>query len=103
MDKKDKLRIMNFVRLSFRQSQICQDVRALAVSKTKKGVRDGKMYVCSVCNQAFKPVDIQIHHKDPVVPYDMRKMDMSLQLYIERVYCPIENLVVVCKPCHKTL
>ena len=98
MDKTDKLRIMNHIRQTFRMSQLIQS--AFVVSKYAKGLRGGKRYSCLVCGEGFEMKDIQIDHIIPIVPYGMKKLDMSLDHYAEKIFCKPDNLQPLCKPCH---
>ena len=98
MEPKDKLRIMNHIRLAFRVSPLFQS--AFVVSKIEKGVRGGKRFVCMGCLDAFKKSEIQIDHIKPIVPFGMKKLDMSLDHYANKIFCSPENLQPLCKPCH---
>ena len=55
-------------------------------------------YLCSHCNQWFMGKDIQVDHKEPVVPPDTGFSDWNT--FIERLFCDASNLAVLCKPCH---
>ncbi len=98
MDKVDKLRIMNHIRLAFRRADLFKS--AFVVSKFVKGPKGGKMYICSYCPDAFLKKDIQIDHIIPIVPLGMNKLDMSLDHYADKIFCGPENLQPLCKDCH---
>lgn len=44
---------------------------------------------------------MQLDHVDPIVPYDRATKDMSLDELAPRVYCNEDNMLYICKPCHK--
>ncbi len=100
MHWKDKLGIMNVIRVKFRHSLPVRDVMKRAISTTEFGGRGGKRYVCNMCKRAFEPKDVQVDHIDPVVPYGKIKKEMALQEFIDRTYCSERNLQVLCKKCH---
>ena len=98
MDKKDKLRIMNHIRLAFRVSDLFKS--AFIVDPNVKGPRGGKLYSCMICSEDFLMKDIQIDHIIPIVPYGMKKLDMSLDHYADKIFCDPDNLQPLCKDCH---
>ena len=98
MDKTDKLRIMNHIRLAFRVSELFKS--AFVVHRHVKGKRGGKRFICLSCEGAFKQTDIQIDHIIPIVPYGMKKLNMSLDHYANKIFCGTDNLQPLCKPCH---
>jgi 5-methylcytosine-specific restriction endonuclease McrA len=70
-----------------------------AIHPTEKGERGGKLYICNKCGLCFKPNEVQVDHIQPVVPTD-HEIE-SWDEYISRLFCDIENLQVLCKPCHQ--
>ena len=76
-------------------------LKAAFVSR-QVNARTGKMamhYMCAKCKKLFVASDVQVDHIEPVV--DPKKGFVSWDVYINRMYCEIENLQVLCKPCHK--
>ena len=68
----------------------------------KVNAKTGKMamhYKCADCKDLFVAVDVQVDHIKPVV--DPKKGFISWDDFISRMFCEIENLQVMCKPCHK--
>lgn len=64
--------------------------------------KTGKMamhYKCTGCKKQFVAADVQVDHIHPVV--DPKKGFISWDVFIERMFVEIENLQVLCKPCHK--
>ena len=64
------------------------------------GPRGGKMFQCAKCKGPFPRKEVQVDHTDPVVPIELRTKHMDWNDIIERMFCPVENLKVLCKPCH---
>lgn len=60
--------------------------------------RQAKHYECAHCKQLFPQKEIEINHIVPVVP--VTGFD-SWDKVIERMFCEIEGLEALCKPCHK--
>jgi len=56
-------------------------------------------YKCSACKKLFVAVDVQVDHIKPVV--DPKKGFVSWDDFINRIFCEIENLQVLCKADHK--
>lgn len=71
----------------------------LAKNHTIKGVRGGSMYDCAICKKPFPLKDVQVDHIEPVVPIDREIKDWNE--YIQRLFCGVENLQVLCKDHHK--
>ena len=68
--------------------------------KTNK--KTGKLamhYKCAKCKKHFVATDVQVDHVLPVV--DPKVGFVSWDDFINRIFCEIENLQVMCKPCHK--
>ena len=56
-------------------------------------------YKCAECKKLYVATDVQVDHIKPVV--DPKKGFVSWDSFIDRIFCEIENLQVMCKPCHK--
>lgn len=55
-------------------------------------------YKCAKCNKNYPSSNVQVDHIEPVV--DPATGFVSWDVYIERMYCEVENLQVLCKKCH---
>lgn len=76
-------------------------LKAAFVGK-KVNAKTGKMamhYKCASCKKHFVAVDVQVDHIEPVV--DPIKGFQTWDIFINRIFCEIENLQVLCKGCHK--
>ena len=56
-------------------------------------------YRCAACNKLYVASDVQVDHIRPVV--DPKKGFVSWDVYIDRMFCEMENLQVLCKADHK--
>jgi 5-methylcytosine-specific restriction endonuclease McrA len=68
----------------------------------KENKKTGKLamhYKCAKCKKQFVAADVQVDHIFPVV--DPKTGFVSWDDFINRIFCEIENLQVMCKPCHK--
>jgi 5-methylcytosine-specific restriction endonuclease McrA len=68
----------------------------------KENKKTGKLamhYKCAKCKKQFVAADVQVDHVLPVV--DPKVGFVSWDDFINRIFCEIENLQVMCKPCHK--
>lgn len=72
-----------------------------AKTEKKTNVKTGKLaqhYRCASCEQEFTSKDIEVDHIEPVVPLSGF---VSWDDVITRLFCPKENLQVLCVGCHK--
>lgn len=65
----------------------------------EKTKRTAKHYECNMCKNHFPAKDVEVDHIQPVVDPDVGFV--SWDLFIERLYCKMENLQTLCKSCHK--
>ncbi len=56
-------------------------------------------YLCSNCDEYHMGKDVQVDHTIPVI--DPVKGFETWDTFVERVFCGVDNLAVLCKPCHK--
>jgi 5-methylcytosine-specific restriction endonuclease McrA len=56
-------------------------------------------YQCVSCAKHFVAADVQVDHINPVV--DPVQGFVSWDVYIDRMFCELHHLQVLCKPCHK--
>jgi 5-methylcytosine-specific restriction endonuclease McrA len=94
-----KSQIFGAIRRLFSRSQLVKDVRLKAQCK-KKGPRGGKTYKCASCHKCFPAKSTQVDHINEVVPLNRAASDMSLDEWVDRLWCDSNNLQVLCKECH---
>ena len=56
-------------------------------------------YKCANCKKLFTTTNVQEDHINPIV--DPVVGFVSWDSFVERLFCPAENLQVLCKPCHE--
>jgi len=56
------------------------------------------IYACNICEKEIMRSEAQVDHKIPVTP--LVGWD-DWNGFIDRMFCPIEDLQVVCRECHK--
>ena len=76
---------------------------ALRTAKTDKKINaaTGRMaqhFKCAVCLQDYSAKNVVVDHINPVVLPGIGFIDWNT--YIERMFCSVENLQVLCKTCH---
>ena len=67
----------------------------------KKARIDRGQYVCKKCEQIFKEKETEVDHREPVVPLDTPGKEQSMDEYVKRLFVEVEELDLLCKPCHK--
>lgn len=78
------------------------DAKKLALVGRRLNPKTGKLaqhFECASCKQAFVDKDVQVDHKNPVV--DPKVGFVDWETYMDRLYCEVSNLQVLCKKCHK--
>lgn len=78
--------------------------KTLDAAKTLKKVnpstgRIAQHYKCAICQKDFTQKEVQVDHKQPVVGPDGFT---SWDDYVNRMFCEVDNLQVLCKECHGT-
>lgn len=101
IDNKIKAQVVRYIRQLFRQSEVFKQIKENSVHPTIKGSRGGKRYMCSFCKCANTANEIQVDHINPVVPKKTKQKYMTIDEYVNRLYCSVSNLQVLCFECHK--
>lgn len=65
----------------------------------KKAHKARNAYECNSCKEIFKKKEINLDHKDPVIPVEGTE---DFNVIIDRMYAEEGGWQVLCKPCHKT-
>ena len=68
---------------------------AYTTTKLSKSKRQAKHYRCASCEEEFTSTNVQVDHREPIGKCK------TWDEFIERLFCEVENLQVLCKPCHK--
>ena len=58
-------------------------------------------YVCRACAGEFKLSEVQVDHIEPVGKTPQYQEWVAWGWYIAKMFSPVSNLQVLCKPCHK--
>lgn len=64
----------------------------------EKTNREGKHYLCALCEGEFPAKEVEVDHIEPVIS---SKGFTSWDDYIARLFCDKSNMQVVCKGCHR--
>lgn len=76
---------------------------ALRAAKTEKKINEktGRLaqhYQCAMCLGEFPAKSVCVDHIQPVI--DPNGSFVNWDTYIERMFCPVENLQILCSLCH---
>lgn len=105
MDRKTEKYILNILR----EGTIRWHVRNQALKNASKKFKDGKFkngkikwktyWRCKQCREWFRDQELmEVDHIKEIGSYEGFH---QIKNYIRRMYCKLENLQVLCKPCHK--
>jgi hypothetical protein len=97
-------RIKGAIRRSFRLSpqmkEVLKKARVELPPALKKDGEPGKKnqvrYTCAICNQLFSQKNVQVDHREPVVPLWRPEASMSYDEIVRGVFCELDNLQVIC-------
>ena len=101
IDKKLKAQVVRYIRQLFRQAESFRQAKENAVHPTIRGPRGGKMYQCCECKNPFKATEIQVDQIEPIVSPGVKQADMTIDEYVDRLFCDVSNLQILCFECHK--
>jgi 5-methylcytosine-specific restriction endonuclease McrA len=97
--------IRSAVRRAFSRSPMVREVllkvrreRPWFKSNGEKAAKPRVEFQCSHCKEWFMGKDVQVDHVLPVVDPDIGFIDWNI--FIERLFCDISNLMVLCKKDH---
>lgn len=93
-----------WVRSALRSKWLRWPPRAEAINRARrvyKGPNKLQKYEvqCAMCKEWFKQKEIEVDH----FPHDAGSIRSSDDIgpFVNRLYCEVDNLRVLCKPCHK--
>ena len=92
----------SFIRSTLRQKSRWWKPISLAKQKAKRkykgpNKRQKFEYLCNVCKQYFPDKEINVDH---IVPAGSLRCANDLPGFVERLFCEIDNLQVLCNVCH---
>lgn len=93
--------ITSGIRSAFRRYPPKYEAIKSAFTKRKKNKASGREaahFLCAECKGEFPQTGIQVDHIVPVVGHEGF---VSWDSFIDRMFCPVENLQILCKACHK--
>lgn len=63
----------------------------------KKSGKQAKHYRCAMCKKEFTSTNVQVDHTTPVVGSEGF---VDWNTYVDRMYCDVVELQVLCRECH---
>ena len=76
----------------------CLNMACVGQRTNVKTGRLAKHFTCAHCNEVFPAKDVQVDHITPLVdPCGFTGWDG----FIERLFCEVDGMQVLCKPCHQ--
>lgn len=97
----DKALIKGALRRLMARSPMVKRVYEQNLHPTAKGIRGGKQYICNHCKKTFPSNRMAVDHIKPVVPINSNIQEMSYEMIVNRIFCPISNLQLLCETCHQ--
>jgi 5-methylcytosine-specific restriction endonuclease McrA len=91
-----------FIRSSLRQKSRWWKPIAEAKAKAKRkykgpNKRQKFEYLCNVCKEWFADKEINVDH---IIPAGTLRCAQDLPGFVERLFCEVDNLQVLCNVCH---
>lgn len=80
--------------------------RKIIEASIVKGYKDPKRKAvkfwvkCEECKKMEAKSNVQVDHKDPLIPIHSSLEEMDWDELINRLWCKEENLSILCRPCH---
>lgn len=102
LDKKSTNVIRGAIRLAFRRcdlhGQVMKNARFEVIEGSYKNGNDKVRvyYRCADCKEGFKPDMVEVDHIEEIGTFDGDWTKL-----VNRMWCDISNLQVLCKVCHK--
>ena len=98
-------RFNSFIKSALRTASVRWEPRYTALNNAfvdrRVNQKTGKMakhFECANCHGLFPQKEVEVNHKEPVVPLTGLT---SWDEVIDRMFCEIDGLEVLCKVCHK--
>ena len=94
----------SFIRSALRQKSrwwkpisLCKQMSKRKYIGPKKKTRQLWEYQCNQCKQWFPDKEINVDH---IIPAGSLNTSLDLPGFVERLFCEIDNLQVLCSKCH---
>lgn len=96
---------LQFLRSALRNKSRWWKPRLLALQKARRkykgpNKRQKWEYKCYKCKEWWMQKDVQVHH---VIPVGSLNSVSELPGFVERLFCEVDGLEVVCTTCHDKL
>ena len=107
MKKPESPKERNLVKGALRRVFSRSDLRRQALLKTRIEHSDPlrprvtKWNWCTVCGVIEASYLFEVDHTMPLIPLKLTLEDLTWDEVVEGLWCDLENLMPVCKPCHK--
>ena len=102
ISKKEHGLIKGALRRVFSRSDLRKMAIALARIEHSDPKRRTKKWVrCKECNEPTPEWMCQADHIVPCVPLDTSFDQMEVQVFIDNLWCELDNLQILCHTCHK--
>jgi 5-methylcytosine-specific restriction endonuclease McrA len=90
------------IRRVFARSELRKQVLMAAIVEFSDPLRTRvKTWVqCAICGGLEAKSYAVVDHIDPVIPVNKSFEEMSLDEVVDRMWCSIDNLQIVCETCH---
>ncbi len=99
-------RFWTFIRSALRQAWNKYPVKYEALKRAEVGKkintktgRLAKHYECNKCKKHFPAKEVQVDH---IVDVGSLKCHADLIVFVTNLFCGIDDLQILCKPCHKS-
>lgn len=102
MTPKERNLIKGAIRRVFSRSELRRQIlrQAIIEHHDPKRKRVKTWVQCAGCKQPEAISNVEVDHIDPVIPLHLQLEDITWDNLIDRIWCAIDNLQVLCTKCH---
>jgi 5-methylcytosine-specific restriction endonuclease McrA len=91
-----------FIRSALRRKSMYWKPVAQAKKNAKRDYkgpnkRQKFVYLCNECNKLFKDKEVNVDH---IIPAGTLRSAKDLPVFVENLFCEVDNLQVLCDTCH---
>lgn len=103
MTAKERNLLKGAIRRVFARSEIRRAVIAISVVNItfENRPRVKRWSLCPSCTKYIPTYQMVVDHIEPLVPISTSLEDMSWDTVVDRTWCEQNNLMAICKDCHK--